>query len=639
MFDMMIGLNPHSPDKQVFLKFSGSLRMDTLQVELEILEAGDRNRTSGVLLATLPVPPDLCSQIQHHWEDVYRRYCRQGRAIVMKDINFNLPTPQACRDSAQALSTTLNTWLQQPEFRELREKLIAELNRNEQIQFLVQSDELSLQQLPWPDWDVFQRYAKASIDITSPRAQRHPQQPIAERTPAQRLRILGIIGAGENIDIASDWAMLEALPSELVEVKILHQPHLYELTDQLWEQTWDMIVFAGHGDQDAAGQGFLELNDQGELLKFNEIWYGLRKAVRSGLQLALFNSCLGLGLLAQNLQDDAQIPHMIVMRDLVPDKVAQAFLKYFLQDFVAGQPIPVAANRARERLQALETDYPCATWLPVIWQNPYALPLRLTRAEPELGAETLAREESAIAPPPNTTTSRSRLRRPVLVTCSLLLISITAFVGSRSPAAQLLNTLGIKARSERQFSGARRLFGWASWLDPNYPQPLYNLGYTYDQELGERDLAISYYKRAAYLDYPPAIAEYVRLLLLAGEDNYYAMLTLSDHCLDQTEYKGIEVSCLKNKGWIQFRKQRWVVAERHLRAALDILDDAPHTHCLLAQTLEAQDRFAEALPHWNYALQFGVEKFDEHDHCMALAEARLLRSEPANSATTPFPPL
>lgn len=65
---------------------------------------------------------------------------------------------------------------------------------------------------------------------------------------------------------------------------------------------------------------------------------------------------------------------MIVMRELVPDHVAQKFLKYFLEAFAGGKSLYLAAREARERLQGLESKFPCASWLPVIFQNPAAVP-------------------------------------------------------------------------------------------------------------------------------------------------------------------------------------------------------------------------------------------------------------------------
>jgi CHASE2 domain-containing sensor protein len=59
---------------------------------------------------------------------------------------------------------------------------------------------------------------------------------------------------------------------------------------------------------------------------------------------------------------------------MVPDEVAQKFLKYFLKAFAGGKPLYLAAREAREQLQGLESEFPCASWLPVIFQNPAQVP-------------------------------------------------------------------------------------------------------------------------------------------------------------------------------------------------------------------------------------------------------------------------
>ena len=62
------------------------------------------------------------------------------------------------------------------------------------------------------------------------------------------------------------------------------------------------------------------------------------------------------------------------MREPVPDPVAQEFLKHFLQAFSRNVPFYLAVRRARERLQGLEKQFPYASWLPTIYQNPAAIP-------------------------------------------------------------------------------------------------------------------------------------------------------------------------------------------------------------------------------------------------------------------------
>lgn len=98
----------------------------------------------------------------------------------------------------------------------------------------------------------------------------------------------------------------------------------------------------------------------------------MQRAIAHSLKLAIFNSCDGLGL-AWDLAD-LQIPQVIVMREPVPDRVAQSFLKHFLVAFSSGQPLYLAVRQAREQLQALEAEFPCATWLPIICQNPAEVP-------------------------------------------------------------------------------------------------------------------------------------------------------------------------------------------------------------------------------------------------------------------------
>ena len=100
--------------------------------------------------------------------------------------------------------------------------------------------------------------------------------------------------------------------------------------------------------------------------------HALKNAIGRGLKLAIFNSCDGLGL-AQPLFD-LHIPQTIVMREPVPDAIAQAFLRHFLAAFSGGESLYTAVREARQRLHGLEETCPCASWLPVIFQNPAEVP-------------------------------------------------------------------------------------------------------------------------------------------------------------------------------------------------------------------------------------------------------------------------
>ena len=136
------------------------------------------------------------------------------------------------------------------------------------------------------------------------------------------------------------------------------------------EQPWDIIFFAGHSKTEGA-TGRLYIN-QTDSLTIDELREALRKAIASGLQLAIFNSCDGWGL-ARDLET-LHIPQMIIMREPVPDQVAQQFLKDFLRVFAGGQSLYQAVQEARRKLQGIEDKFPCASWLPIICQNPAVSP-------------------------------------------------------------------------------------------------------------------------------------------------------------------------------------------------------------------------------------------------------------------------
>ncbi|MGB0560795.1 MAG: CHAT domain-containing tetratricopeptide repeat protein [Spirulinaceae cyanobacterium] len=607
----MAALTCALPDKQIFLKIYGTLTDPSLMVEVQVFRQGDRNQLIDSRVQTVAVLPDLAQQTQDHWQGAYRPLF-PGRMLKPKSISLGQVSLQSCRQSAQTLVVQMHDWLSGADWQPIRETLLRVLNPEDQIQLVIQSCDRTIQQLPWCQWQLLQTYPQAVVTQSTLDA-----QPLPPRPARARMRILGILGASDHIGTDLDRQLLEALPPEQVEVQILDQPNRAALTDQLWEQPWDMILFAGHGTTTDDGQGLLYLNDQSETLSLNDIWYGLRKAVQAGLQLAIFNSCAGLGLLARNLRDDAQIPQMIVMRDVVPDIVAQTFLRHLLEAFAVGIPLYQAATRARERLQGLEGEYPCASWLPIIWQNPYATSFQLA---PEPQSD----------PIPNRSTAQIQpfwRRRRAMVALGTMVAGMIAAWGLRSPAAQWLNKQGNLAYEQQEMLVAERYFRRAAFLDRRYPHPRYGLAWLYDEVWGEPEAALQWYKEAALLEFPEAIAQYIRLELLNTDTLTFAdasrFLKLSQHCLEKTTYAGTTASCLKNRGWIRVLQQRWTKAEIDLREAIELHPEAPHSHCLLAQTLEAKDQPQAALKHWRKTLEYSAEHIPEQDVCLESAEERL----------------
>ncbi|MBW4630851.1 MAG: AAA-like domain-containing protein [Iphinoe sp. HA4291-MV1] len=325
--------------------------------------------------ASLSAAPKI-SELYQNWQLIYyafyqRLSWRLGNEI---DDNFEIEEGYITNISeadinslSHLLSKKMNAWLNSTKFRKIDQQLRTQLKPSEEIRFIIETNDNLLRRLPWHLWDFFEDYPYAEVALSAAEYQ-NPKKLIVNNYRGQ-VRILAVFGNSQGIDISYDKTLLEKLSNQ-AEIKFLLEPNLGHLNEQLWQQSWDILFFAGHSC--SKEKGFLQIN-QTDTITLEQLKYALRQAISRGLKLAIFNSCDGLGLV-QQLQD-LHIPQVIVMREPVPDVVAQEFLKYFLAEFSRGKSLYTAVRSARERLQGLEGEYPCATWLPVIFQNPAEPPM------------------------------------------------------------------------------------------------------------------------------------------------------------------------------------------------------------------------------------------------------------------------
>jgi CHASE2 domain-containing sensor protein len=282
---------------------------------------------------------------------------------------------EECRTQASELRDRLNSWLKTESFLSIRETWLQKVSTSDNVRVLIRTNNFQLWQLPWNQWDLLEQYNQPEIALSTLEYERPPRSEPPHREP---FKILAILGNREGINVEEDRKQLENLPNAAT--TFLIEPQRQQLSDQLWEQSWDILFFAGHSRTEGQ-RGRIYLN-QTDSLTLDELKYALKKAVKGGLQLAIFNSCDGLGL-ARELKL-LHIPQLIVMREPVPDRVAQEFLRYFLHSFSNGKPLYAAVQEARQRLQGLENNFPCASWLPVMCQNPAAVPLKWPEPSPPI---------------------------------------------------------------------------------------------------------------------------------------------------------------------------------------------------------------------------------------------------------------
>ena len=307
----------------------------------------------------LPQVPEL-PELYRQWQQNYYGLESMRRIIKVPPVQITNVSKEDCENAAKALEDCVKEWFDQSSILKLRGYVLDEVGRNESARIIFKTQDELLRKLPWHLWDLFDRRLNAEFSISA----RYALQTQDLKRPVRILAILG--GNDEDIDTTQDLYILKNLPK--AKVTVLEQPRREQLNDQLWEQPWDILFFAGHSSsQEGGNSGVIQLNDT-ESLSLSQLRYALTRAIRNGLKLAIFNSCDGLGL--ANELADLQIPQAIVMREPVPDGVAQKFLRYFLEYFSKGESLYLAVRQAREKLQAMEGKFPCASWLPVIFQNP-----------------------------------------------------------------------------------------------------------------------------------------------------------------------------------------------------------------------------------------------------------------------------
>ena len=325
---------------------------------------------------SLPAAPEL-EALYQRWRMLYEAlYSNMGWRSSTRSLAFEVDEDDLTHISqtefhqlCQDLQTALNRWLNVEAFRHIDRQLRTQLKPTAHIRFIIVANDTTLLRLPWCLWSFLDDYPKAEIALSVPEYLRSMKT--ATTKPRRKVKILAILGNHEGIDVASDQQMLQQLPG--AELKFLVEPNASTLNQQLWEPGWDVLFFAGHSSSQGnrQGTGSIAVNAT-ESLTIAQLKFALRTAIAHGLKLAIFNSCDGLGL-ARDLAD-LHLPQVIVMREPVPDRVAQEFLKHFLTAFAGGASLYASVRKAREKLQALETDFPCATWLPVICQNPAEVP-------------------------------------------------------------------------------------------------------------------------------------------------------------------------------------------------------------------------------------------------------------------------
>ncbi|MGB3189040.1 MAG: ABC transporter substrate-binding protein [Limnoraphis sp.] len=368
--------------KQVVIRISGGSFEAGFPVVLEFWEDGriiaiDRD------CPALPAQPEI-EENYKEWQEIYRNL--GDRTIQIPDSQItNQSTFQDCFNVTKNLENTLVNWFKNPIFGDIRGRIVGRLRDvapNESVRVVLDTPNHYLRRLSWDGWDLFERdyfLPNAELVLLS----RYNRPPETLRIP---VKILAMFGSDEGgLELTHDQELIQNLAEHGGEITCIPEkgdPLTFQtLYNTLSLGNWDIIFYAGH----SSGQTLQVTNT--ENFKVSLLKEALRIAAPN-IKLAIFNSCDGLGI-AEYLAE-FNIPHLIVMREPVPDLVARSFLKYFLAEFTQGKPLHAAVHQARKQLHNIkittvynEPFYPGASWLPILLQNPTAPQLYWPQPEPE----------------------------------------------------------------------------------------------------------------------------------------------------------------------------------------------------------------------------------------------------------------
>lgn len=379
------------------------------------LVSGDLNQGFTVLLQVRHDPDGLCllEQVGHlpadhqleelyqNWQTSFRNLIYQGRNSLDKEWGFpddfttNISSSsdfEACRNYVSLLEDNMERWLcssSDKGWQQVQQQITFQLGKHSgEVRLVIQSDS-KLWKLPWLSWNVFRLKSAPSKDEIGIGFSPVEYQKLEALNRGERqgssVRILAVFGSGENLNLEPDRMAINQLPN--AKIHTLNEPSGTELIQKLRDkQGWDIFCFSGHSET-RGRDGIIYINDR-ESLEIRQFQEALKIAICQGLKIAIFNSCDGLGL-AFKLAG-LQLPVAIVMKEPVPDLVAQCFLKVFLSEYASGAPLYTAVRRSQNQLEDF-LEFPGCSSLPIICQNPAEVPP--TWAE-------LSQRQPIVVPPP-----------------------------------------------------------------------------------------------------------------------------------------------------------------------------------------------------------------------------------------------
>jgi hypothetical protein len=361
---------------------------------LLLWDGGNKN-----IYVSLNYPKKLQKWYQR-WQQRYFRFYEFPPPQTIGDsgsVNPGSGDPcNALREAEQNLIQEFQKWLGEGEVRKIQEQIRDEFTRIVQtsskqekragshpgidIFLTCNSDELA--RLPWETWQLApERMPLGTVRIARTLGNSADISAVKRPLRRRRTRILALIGNDPKLPLHEDWKVLRSSLKSIADVhRVQWQPEddVVQIKNKIAadisdRQGWDVLFFTGHSDETCTG-GRLAIASNLSL-SISELEDYLIEARENGLQLAVFNSCSGLPIATKLVELGMQV---VVMREPIPDKAAQIFLKHFCQQLAARKDAHDALQHACNYLQFNEQfACPSTHLIPSFFSPARTVPFRI----------------------------------------------------------------------------------------------------------------------------------------------------------------------------------------------------------------------------------------------------------------------
>ena len=304
--------------KRIYLKFGSPILLqtsiDALPVTLSIYDEKGRFEEKSSYLSIMP---ESLSEAFNQWRKNItpnsngdRNDIRRMRVETIPEQNISKVSGAVnFQEIANDFKHNLNQWLHISNWfdengdrdRKIPTTLEKYCQLTEEVQIFVQTEDRKLRGLPWQEADIFTKFFDAHKDtelsISATDFERPDQNQIL--LVESKIRILAIFGDFE-LGLEKEEELLLNLDKYGGSITTLLQPDLKKLEETLQDpKGWHILFFAGHSRSDRNGKiGWVKINDNDELA-IGDLTEFIKKLINDKLQLAIFNSCDGLGLANQ----------------------------------------------------------------------------------------------------------------------------------------------------------------------------------------------------------------------------------------------------------------------------------------------------------------------------------------------------